>query len=228
MALSKIERNKRPGCFERHLQRRYNNPLFPLKRRSISKEELTDARKKDTQNFKDFLKQYTLWLDNVKNINENSSLNDLMISLKDTHYLIVLAATFGGDLEEEISVLKHMEEKFTSIMNIKLPQGTKNIKDIHSLNIIESTPYLAQLKIKDTPILKDEELATLLSEDVNTIRAVGLQSRIFDNFRPNSKDVENLLNIAIKEWLDKWYAKEVIDAFNDKEFWKELIKTKEK
>jgi hypothetical protein len=38
-----------PGVFERHLQRRHNNPLFPRERRSITAEDVRMARIKDAE-----------------------------------------------------------------------------------------------------------------------------------------------------------------------------------
>jgi len=36
-----------PGCYERHLQRRYKSLLFPPERRSVSKKEIDEARERD-------------------------------------------------------------------------------------------------------------------------------------------------------------------------------------
>jgi hypothetical protein len=213
-----IEWHEKPGCFERHLQRRYNNPLFSADRRTISNEELNEARKKDDSNLKEFIKQYTLWLSGANNLRESSSVEDLLHCLQDTQYLAELAAAIGCDLENEISVLEAVEEKLTSFMNAQMPQGAELLKKGHSLSATQRIPYFAQAGMKDSPILKNEELASLLSEDMETIKVAGFMSRSFSpNYRPNSEDVQKLLDEAIKNGLDSEYAKEVTNAFNEKD-----------
>ena len=66
-----------PGCFERHLQRRHRNPLFPEERRTISNKELQEARRKDLSDLKEFIKKYTLWLSEARELNDTSSVDDL-------------------------------------------------------------------------------------------------------------------------------------------------------
>ncbi len=213
-----IEWHEKPGCFERHLQRRYNNPLFPADRRTVSGEELNEARKKDDSNLKEFIKQYTLWLSGANNLKENSSVEDLKHCLQDTQYLAELASAIGCDLENEISVLEAMEQKIISFMNAQIPQGAELLEKAHSLSATQRIPYFAQAGMKDTPILKNEELASLLSEDTETIKVAGLMSRSFSpNYRPNSEDVQKLLDEAVKNGLDTEYAKEVANAFNEKD-----------
>lgn len=215
--LNKLDWRETPGCFERHLQRRCNNPLFPSERRAISNKDLNDARKKDDSNLKEFIKQYTLWLSGASNLKENSSIDDLQRCLLNTQYLAEFAAAVGGDLENEPSVLKTMEQKLTSFMNARVPQGAELLETAHSYSSVKRIPYFAQAGMKDTPILKTEELASLLSEDIETIKVAGLYSRSFSGYRPNNEDVQKLLDEAVKRGLDKEYAKEAIDAFNKKD-----------
>jgi len=212
---NQIEWRESPGCFERHLQRRYNNPLFSADRRIISRKELNEARKKDDENLKEFIKQYTLWLSNVKNLRENSSINDLKTCLQDIQYLAELAASIGCDLKKEISVLEAMEQNLMSFMNAQLPQGAELLEKAHSLSATKRIPYFAQTGMKNTPILENEELASLLSEDTATIKFAGHISRSFSpNYRPNSEDVQELLDEAIKNGLNVEHARKVINAFN--------------
>jgi len=202
-----------PGCFERHLQRRHRNPLFPEERRTISNKELSEARKKDLSDLKEFIKKYTLWLIEAGKLNDKSSVDDLKSCLQDTQELADLAAAVGGDLDDEISVIGKMENKIISLMNMRVPQGADLLRKTQSLSSTQRIPYFAQAVRKDSPILKSEELASLLSEDLETIEFAGLLSRSFPGYRPNTIDVKEALGKAIKEGLNTQYAKEVIEAF---------------
>lgn len=206
-----------PGCFERHLQRRHGNPLFPKDRQNISTEELKEARKKDLSDLKEFMKKYSLWLPEAGKLNDTSSVDDLKSCLQDTQELAELAVAVGGDLDEEVSVICKMEDKITAFMNARKPQGTELLKKAHSLSSTNRIPYFAQTARKDSPILKSEELASLLSEDLETIKVAGLFSRSFPDYRPNVDDVNEALLKAIRSGLDEQYAKEVAEVFKKSE-----------
>jgi hypothetical protein len=91
-----IEWEENPGCFERHLQRRYNSPLFPTERRKISREELKQARAKDYIDQKEFLAQYTLLVSEFGRLEGNMSISDCSQCLRDTQFLLELRASIGG------------------------------------------------------------------------------------------------------------------------------------
>lgn len=214
---NQIEWQDTPGCFERHLQRRYRNPLFPAERREITSEELKEARIKDDHDQKEFAKMYGIFFSEANRLNETSPINDLTKCLQDTQYLLESASSVGGNLEEEINFLEILEIKLTDILNSRLPQGVDILKKAHSLSTMNRIPYLAQSKRPDTPILKDEALPALLSEDIETIETIGFVSRSFPNFKPDANDVKKCLDEAIRNGLDTEYAKEVIEAWNSQE-----------
>jgi len=211
---NQIEWRDSPGCFERHLQRRYRNPLFPAEKREISSEELKKARIKDDHDQWEFAKKYGILFSEANRLNEISPINDLMLCLQDTQNLLESAFSIGGHLEKEIGLLEILENNMIEILNSKLPQGADMLKQAHSLSAMNRIPYLAESKRSDTPILKGDELPSLLSEDIETIRCIGFLSRSFPDFKPDSNDVRVCLNNAIRNGLDTEYAKEVIEAWN--------------
>ena len=95
------------------------------------------------------------------------------------------------------------------------PDAKELLERATSLSIVERNQYMAQSKRKDTPILKGEEVPTLLSEDLATIAGIGLVSRSFaPNFRPNEADIKRHLDEAIGQGFSKDKAKEIMDAWN--------------
>jgi hypothetical protein len=118
-----IKWEENPGCFERHLQRRYNNPLFLTERQKIYGEELKLARAKDKIDQKEFLKQYTLLVSEAIRLEGNMSNSDCSKCLQDTQFLLELRASIGGDLEIETAVLEKIESSLMVAMIASLPQG---------------------------------------------------------------------------------------------------------
>jgi hypothetical protein len=212
--VNQIDWREAPGCFERHLQRRYNNPLFSSERRNVSADELKQARAKDDTSQKEFAKIYGMLFSEANRFNESTPINDLTKCLQDTQNLLELGAAIGGDLQTEFAVLETLEGKLIDILNGKLPQGADMLKQAHSLSVMARIPYLAQSKRPDTPILKNEELPAILSEDLESIRTLGFVSRSFPDFKPNGDDVKKCLDEAVKNGLDTNYAKEVLEAWN--------------
>ena len=209
-----IEWEENPGCFERHLQRRYNNPLFPTERQKISTEELKQARAKDKISQKEFLKQYTLLVSEVIRWEGNMPVSDCSKCLQDTSFLLKLKASIGGDLENEAAVLEEFENNLMAAMNASLPEGEELLEKAHAVSMVARIPYMAQLKRSDNPILETEELPSLLSEDMATIRTVGFVSREFPDFRPNGRDVEQYLKESINNGFDANRANEILEAWH--------------
>ena len=72
-------------------------------------------------------------------------------------------------------------------------------------------------KREDSPILKTEELPTILSEDLETIAFIGYISRSFPDFKPSEEDVKNFLDEAVSQGFDKKEAGRIIYAWNEKQ-----------
>ncbi|MBI3324351.1 MAG: hypothetical protein HYZ92_03630 [Candidatus Omnitrophica bacterium] len=191
--------------------------MFSEERRNISSDELKQARAKDDDDQKEFEKSYGCLYSESSRLGETSPINDMTKCLQDTQSLLELASAVGGDLEREINVLLALESKFVDLLNSKLAQGTNLMQTAHSLSAVNRIPFLAQSKRLDTPILKTEELPSLLSEDMETIKTMGFVSRSFPNFRPNGDDVKKCLDEAVKNGLDVGYAREVMEAWNSPE-----------
>ncbi|MDI6741958.1 MAG: hypothetical protein QMD11_04375 [Smithella sp.] len=209
--------NEYPGCFERHLQRRYKNVLFPPERRHISKKDIEEARGKDKIDEDIFIKA-------VKNLGAEGELSEEKIplstvkdstALQKVQAMLVQGASIGGNIQDAILVLENLEKKLIEYMSKLAPDAKELLEQATSLSIVERNQYMAQSKRKDTPILKEEEVPTLLSEDLATIAGMGLASRSFaPNFRPNEADIKKHLDDAISQGFSKDRAREIIDAWN--------------
>ncbi|MGA2318678.1 MAG: hypothetical protein ABSG71_20215 [Thermodesulfobacteriota bacterium] len=203
--------SKFPGCFERHLQRRYNNILFPPERRRVSKEEIAQARKRDEMDKERFVKEVLEFEAQIR----NSVYVDFLSALQKVQDFLEEAASIGGDIGHVTKILEDLEDKTIKYLNEKKPEGNHLLEKARSHSVLARTPFLAQHKRKDTPILESEEVPTLLSEDLPTISVVGLVSRSFPNFKPSTEDIRKCLDEAILQGFDKEYAQQIINAWNE-------------
>ncbi|MDH3975707.1 MAG: hypothetical protein OEV42_15625 [Deltaproteobacteria bacterium] len=214
MFFRKKKWSKCPGCFERHLQRRCENVLFPIERRSASEQEIEEARQRDREeqdNFNNKLSNFAERTSNLEEV-EVSKISDL---LQDLQTLIEEAASIGGDAWEKVPSLENVEENLMNHLNEVLPEGKDLLERAQSLSHIERVPFLAQRKRLNSPIPKDEEIATLLSEDLSTIAVIGSISRNMTDFKPSTADIEDQLSKAVHQGFSKKNVQKIIKAWNE-------------
>ena len=135
---------------------------------------------------------------------------------------------FYSKLEEKslLSIIKTWHKSF-NVKKIDLTPEThmkylkgKNpeifdlLERTNSLSVVARTPFLAQLKRKETPILEDEIVPTLLSEDLDTIAVIGLASRSFPDFHPSEADIIKHLDASVCQGFDKEHAQQIMIAWN--------------
>jgi hypothetical protein len=209
--------NEYPGCFERHLQRRYKNVLFPPERRRISKKDIEEAREKDKIDQDRFIKTAKSLGAELEISEDKIPLSTLTDSnaLQKVGDLLKQGKSIGGNIQDAILLLEDTEKQMIEYMIKLKPEGKELLEKAMSVSRLSRNQYMAQSKRKDTPILQEEEVPTLLSEDLATISVCGLFSRSFaPNYRPNEADIKKHLDEAISQGFSKDRAKEIMDAWN--------------
>ena len=210
MFWKKAKWSKAPGCFERHLQRRDGNILFPPDRRRISKEEMAQARKRDKSDRERFVKEIFEFEAEIR----NPLYVDHLSALQKIQGFLEEGGSIGGDIGHVIKTLEDLEDKTMKYLNEKTPEGGHLLEKAHSHSVVARTPFIRQLLRKDTPILEGEKVPALLSEDLDTISAVGLASRSFPNFTPSTEDIKKHLDEAVRQGFNKEHAQQIINAWN--------------
>ena len=206
-----------PGCFERHLQRRDGNPLFPSDRRIVTRKEIEDACEKDKMEQQQFKEKTDIFLTNTMKVIKGKLLKPDEVSpiLEKVMGLIEEAMSIGGNVANVMEGLDSLEETLMQSLNKTMPEGVELLKKAHALSCLKRIPYMAQSSRKNSPILKEEEIPALLSEDLNTISLEGNTSRAFaPNYRPNEADIKTHLDVAIGQGFSKDRAREIIAAWN--------------
>lgn len=209
--------NDSPGCFERHLQRREGNPLFPAERRIVTRKELEEAREKDRVEQQQFREKVSKFISGLKTEERFVSPNKASSDLQELQELLEEAASVEGDIGQLVEALERMEEKLTKSLNEAVPDMVDLLRRIHAQSAVARTPYLAQATRKDSPILKEEQIPALLSEDLVTIAGQGIVSRGFGpGYRPNESDIRSHIEKAVSQGFSKERAAQIIAAWNER------------
>jgi hypothetical protein len=207
----------RPGCFERHLQRRDANLLFPQERRVVTHKEIEEARERDRIEQQRFGEKVKAFAEGIVNMREqNIPMERATSVLKEVQELLEEAASIGGDIAYPVEILKNTEEALLQSMGQTTPAGADLLKRGQSLSILKRLPYFAQFTRKDSPIPAEEEIPALLSEDLDAISFHGFVSRAFaPGYRPNEADIRSHLEKAISRGFSKERAARIINAWNE-------------
>jgi hypothetical protein len=170
-----------PGCFERHLQRRFMNPLFPRDRRNISSYELADAQARDAADLANFLREFESLLNRASSGGHDGAVSAVLKLRDDTEELMVRAARVGAPARKQGASLQELYEAIANSLRsacsptelAKLEEGLRTSARYQETATHE---FLAQLSRSDGPISGDEVLPSMLSEDVEAVR---LAVRVF-------------------------------------------------
>lgn len=205
-----------PGCFERHLQRREDNPLFPVERQKISKPEVVEAQQMDQSEQDGFIaavKSLGVELENSENRKRGLTVQDSTY-LQKVQDLLEHAAAIGGNIQNAVRMLESIETDMIQHLDRQVPDGADLLRQARSLSAMKRNPFIAQSTRKNTPILSGEEIPTLLSENPETISFIGQISRSFPDFKPSTDDIKANLDAAVKEGFDRKRAAELLGAWN--------------
>ena len=162
----------KPGCFERHLQRKYSLPfLFPHHTNGVSSSDVEDARRRDSSDFAKLMDEAIplLNLDRKKNV----TVGEAQEYIRQIDTFERRAAEIGGNAEEFGRALKDLRLTLMSLQTETLTKQGENFAelqaDLAAVINIQNQSFLAQSNRADTPIGDSEVTASLLTEHPNTI-----------------------------------------------------------
>jgi DNA-binding transcriptional regulator YhcF (GntR family) len=208
--------SKIPGCFERHLQRREGNLLFPPDRRVVTRKEIEEARERDRIEQQQFIEKVNSFASRIAaSLKQDSTPTQAQSVLQETQALLEEAASIEGDIGHAIQALLDIEKKLIQSMNETMLEGKEMLEQIKSMSAMERIPFWAQSKRKDTPILENEIIPTLLSEDLETISVIGYVSRSTPDFKPSEEDIKEHLDKVIRQGFNKERTQKIITAWGE-------------
>lgn len=168
-----LEWSANPGFYERQLQRRHNNVLFPFAKRRVSQKDVFIARLLDADEAKAFREQWMGCLEKITGMPDKSSVAEMTDLLQELSGLLEKGASIGGDIAEYLKgireayklVVASLYEAFEN--NQEATDALRTAEAVHwSSNEKLLNPFIAQVK----RMQPDDLIPALLSEDATTIR----------------------------------------------------------
>lgn len=168
-----------PGAYERHLQRKYNNPLFPASQQHLLQAEVEQARQRDQQDLQAFLEAFQ---ETVKQASALSGSVDseVVLDLKEKlERLYVTSSGLAGDLDtykdallKLIRVCMHTVRQGASddVVALRKLDEEEQARTVY-FAMLES-PLVAELMRGDEVIQVDELVPTVLSLNLGQLTTV--------------------------------------------------------
>ena len=171
-----IKFSAEPGAYERHLQRKYHNPLFPTADQHLLAEEVDQAREKDQQDLRAF---FDVFQDTVQEAVElsDSVESEILLDLKEKlERLYVQSPSLAGNLEQHQVALQKLINVCMAGIEKGAEQDPEALKKIHHeitarevfFAMIKS-PMVADLLRGDAIINESEMIPSILSESAETL-----------------------------------------------------------
>jgi len=167
-----------PGCFERHLQRQYQNPLFSHRTTEITQADIQEAQQQDEAERQAFQEDFQKLLQQIATL-EAQVEAEIIFKLKaQVDSLYECCARLGGNFENEKTGLRRLAEL---IMHSIWASGIDDPNTQHELKQEESAQavhfslleygVIADLLHPHSPIAEADIVPTLLSESEETLKA---------------------------------------------------------
>jgi hypothetical protein len=219
---AQIQWSQNPGCFERCLQIRHNNPLFPAARRQIEQRELLAARERDREERKVLQAEMTRQIEELSSFPQPMAFKQLNGYRMRIEALIQRASEIGSSVEDHRAALWQFWESIVkdteasvALWEVGADAALERAREMHRISKERHIRYgnfaLAQLVRKDSPVPQEELPAFILSHDPDTIR------QVMSDYDPEPKAAiggfyESLLRTAQAEGLPIAEAEEKLKA----------------
>ena len=168
-----------PGAFERHLIRRYNNPLFAPERREITHAEIDEAKAQDARDIQRLDENWNRLIAEIRALPEkitSSTVDDLRERIDE---LIQIGLGIGGHAHGITSKAKELRQMLIQTWAKGLeghPDAKLALEKSERFNqeygARFENPFVAELSRENSPIPEEEIIASLLTEKPETIAIV--------------------------------------------------------
>lgn len=167
-----------PGCWERYLQRKYQNPLFIDQQRQITQHAVDEARTRDVAERKQFYQSFQSLLEDVAQLQARVETEVILRFKEQVDSLYEQCSQLGGDVSQEKSGLRKLS---ALIMDSIWAVGIENPELAEQLRkesvareaqyALLDYPFIAHLLRTESPMKDEDIVPILLSENEEVLRA---------------------------------------------------------
>ncbi|HXJ96081.1 MAG TPA: hypothetical protein VMT20_24845 [Terriglobia bacterium] len=179
-AADELNWSPRPGCFERHLQRKFGNVLFPPPSRVVMQFQIDEAKARDLAEADAFRAEVGQLLESMSRLSSGETtitFSQWARMRERLGGLLDRPNELGGHLEQERSILSMLWDGLIAVGHESLKNHRGLLDRFEEVSSYSKSirPYrsafTAQVLREDTPIMPGELVPSLLTEDIDTVRS---------------------------------------------------------
>jgi hypothetical protein len=167
-----------PGARERRLQRLWDNPLFPARKRQVCQADIDAARRADDEERERFLGDFQALLEETVNLAPNVE-SDVILGLKERLDMAYeRSSSLPGDLSGIQQALRKLVAVIMNSVRTHAMDDSQALAKLRDEDIareahfeLQGFPLVADLLREDAIIQEDELVPTLLSESRESLAA---------------------------------------------------------
>ncbi|MGH9398714.1 MAG: hypothetical protein ACRD18_17935 [Terriglobia bacterium] len=209
-----------PGPFERQLQRQQNNPLFPATARTISKDQIHEARLGDLKRMADFMGAYRPIVREVLSLKTKTKTKMIVEEASDLEKsmidLVPSCMVLGDYFSRELNFLESVSDSIDQ----ELAQTTKEsgLRDVYkrvmALAHVQGNLLAISVALPIGDGTEDFPLRSILSEELELISSNEQLCGATGALGDAPVDSANwIISDAIREGLDPDLGRRRLDAF---------------
>ena len=204
----------KPGPFERQLQRQHNNPLFPATMRTISAQQVTEARLSDLRRISDFMNAYRTVEKEVLSPRANMVVKDASDLEKRMIDLIPSCMVLGEFCSKELDFLTKVSDSLDQ--ELARTTADSGLRDAYTryMALTRIQGYLLSISVA-VPAgdgTEDYALRSILSEEFDLISSyTNLCNTTLGTDAVAS--AQRLVDQAIRDGMDPTLGRRKLEAF---------------
>lgn len=172
-----LQFSAQPGCWERHIQRRYNNPLFASSP-TITAQTLQAAQQRDATERLAFEKGFTELLEETSSLDNQVEAEVILRIKQRIDSLYEQCAGLGGDYQQAKTALRKLVDIVMQAIKSSSADKPELLTQLEEETFAREMHFqllehslVAHLLHPETPISEEDIVPTLLSEEESGLRA---------------------------------------------------------